>query len=177
MVRSTFGKRRVGVNGFKKIMKLYVLLIVIVTTGLAKSAEIKLWKTERKYFQVSKEAISVPSVRLLDPPKVIYYEKDNELAKFVLSGDDISLLTGQGDLDPKMENFFGGGIYYLAEVRDNVLLIIFRETNGKRYRIATGMEMKSMVFQQEDFIFFSRLAIPKVLSEQMDKFAADPKTD
>lgn len=153
-------------------MKLIFLLIAATTFEFAAAQEIKLCKGVQNSIEVSKEAILVPSVRILDTPIVIYYEKDKKIINFKSSEEiDIKSIVAKGNLDPEKESFFGEGIYFIIEINPDVIFIFFRENNGDRYMIARGIEFKGIVFQKTDFEYFSKQAIPNDLAENMNKLA------
>ncbi len=147
-----------------------IFLTVAVSAQFAISKDIEICKCVDKSIEISKEAVLVPSIRMLDSPSVVYYEKENKILNLDIPHKNLTeTLDGKGDLDAKEESFFDEGDYFIVEIAPDNIFVVFREKSGDRYMVSRGIEIKEIVFQKNDFKYFSMRALPSNLVKIMEK--------
>ncbi len=117
---------------------------------------------------VSKEAVSIPSVRILDDVVIHYFMEKKVIASVKLSDTEIDSLDGKGDLNPNEESFFGKGKFFAVKLEQDRYILIFRENGGNRYAIGSGISINSLIFQRSDFKYYSKEKVPIGLIRLMD---------
>ncbi len=161
----------IGLTPFVKIIKASCVLVFSFFIVAAEGGETKsdLLSVRSNLTTISKEAVIIPSVKILDDVILRYFSKSKIITAVSLSEAQVSSLHGEGGLNPDDESFFKEGDFFAVDLDKGHWILIFREVGGNRYRVAKGFSVESLIFQKTDFQYFSKQGIPNGLIDEMNK--------
>lgn len=151
------------------MIKTILAIFLSVQISCADEAQATVWTTDSDSLTISREAVSVPSVHILDDVVVHFQTLDQKIGTCKVSKNELTALSEVGDLDEELEPFFTKCNLYLMEASNKELYFIYDEIGTDRYAYAKAVKSGEKFFQRGDLEMCTSKKIPKELMSILKK--------
>lgn len=151
-------------------IKYLILFSFVVIFSRANAQEITIWSASKSTLVISKDSVSIPTVRILDDVIIRYYTLTKKIDSTKIPSLESSFFDGVGSLKENEQAFLGVCDLYII-IFDDEFYIILDEKNSGRFGLARAVNRNSLIFQTSQLKMFPEKSIPanivKILASQI----------
>jgi hypothetical protein len=151
------------------MIKIITTLVLSVQLALADDINASVWTSDADSITVSREAVSIPSVYILDDITVHFQTLDKNIGSIKLTKNEIIALNKVGDLNPELEPFFEKCNLYVIITSNNDSFLIYDEIDTDRYGYAKAVKNGKQFLQRGDLQMCTLKKLPKELISILSK--------
>lgn len=143
--------------------KIILFVFLVFESAFATAITVSVWTSENDSFLISREAVSIPSVRILDDVRVHFYSLKDKIGSPKVTADELKTLSEVGDLKAEEQPFLQLCNTYILVISEHEYFIIYDEIDTKRYCYAKAVKQGGLILQRGALQMCTSRMIPKAV--------------